>query len=257
MKISFRWFGSNDDSVSLEHIRQIPGMYSIVGALFDIPVGEAWPLDRVMALKKEITEKGLAFEVVESVNIHEDIKLGLPSRDRYIENYKTTIRNLAQAGVKVICYNFMPVFDWTRSDLAKELPDGSTVLAYEKSKIEQVDPMELVEKIGQSSNGFSLPGWEPERLKTIKALFELYRDVTEEDLFDNLKYFLENIVPVAEECGVRMAIHPDDPPWRVFGLPRIVKCFSKGSVILLRQSCDQIEMLVDFPRFLDFPYRIA
>lgn len=134
MKITFRWFGRHDDSVALEHIRQIPGMHGIAGALFHIPVGEAWPLEEVMALKKEVNDNGLRFEVVESVNVHEDIKLGLPTRDRYIENYKETIRNLSRAGVKVICYNFMPVFDWTRSDLAKELPDGSTVMAYEKAK---------------------------------------------------------------------------------------------------------------------------
>jgi mannonate dehydratase len=222
MKMSFRWFGSDDDSVSLAHVRQIPGVEVIVGALFHIPVGEVWPLKDIMKLKKEITDHGFSFEVVESVNVHESIKLGLPERDKYIENYRTTIRHLAEAGVKVICYNFMPVFDWTRSDLAYRLPDGSTVLAYEKEKIEQIDPKELVERMERSSLGYSLPGWEPERLKTLKTLFEMYEGVTEEDLFENLKYFLEQIIPTAEEVGIRMAIHPDDPPWSVFGLPRIV-----------------------------------
>ena len=116
----------------------------------------------------------------------------------------------------------MPVFDWTRSDLAYRLPDGSTVLAYEKEKIEQIDPKELVERMERSSLGYSLPGWEPERLKTLKTLFEMYEGVTEEDLLRNCKYFLEQIIPTAEEVGIRMAIHPDDPPWSVFGLPRIV-----------------------------------
>ncbi|KPC99765.1 Mannonate dehydratase [Geobacillus sp. BCO2] len=221
MKMTFRWFGKEHDTVSLDHIRQIPGVEGIVGALYHIPVGEVWPLDDILELKRQVNEKGFHLEVIESVNVHEDIKLGLPSRDRYIENYKQTIRNLATAGVKVICYNFMPIFDWTRSDLAKRRPDGSTVLAYEKQKIEQIDPEEMIRRVESGANGFLLPGWEPERLKTIKSLFSLYKGVTEDDLFDHLRYFLEQIVPVAEECGVRMALHPDDPPWSVFGLPRI------------------------------------
>jgi mannonate dehydratase len=238
VKVAFRWFGREDDSVSLEHIRQIPGIDGVVGALFDIPVGEVWPEDLIKELKEEINRNGMSLEVIESVNIHEDIKLGLPSREKYIENYKQTIRNLAKAGVKVICYNFMPIFDWTRSDLAKELPDGSTVLAYEKGKIESIEPMALIEQMENLSNGYSLPGWEPERLKSIKYLFQLYKDVTEEDLFNHLQYFLEQIIPVAEECDIKMAIHPDDPPWSVFGLPRIVH--SKGNL-------DKIIKLVDSP----------
>lgn len=238
MKATFRWFGKEDDSVSLEYIRQIPGIDGIVGALFDIPVGEVWPESRIMELKEEINRNGMSLEVIESVNIHEDIKLGLPSREKYIENYKETIRNLAKAGVKVICYNFMPIFDWTRSDLAKELPDGSTVLAYEKAKIESIEPLELIEQMKNLSNGYSLPGWEPERLNAIKQLFELYQDVTEEDLFDHLQYFLEQVIPVAEECDIKKAIHPDDPPWSVFGLPRIVRS---------KENLDRIVKLVNSP----------
>lgn len=238
MKIAFRWFGSEDDSVPLGHIKQIPGVDGVAGALSDIPVGEVWPFDQIMKLKKEIADKGLNFEVVESVNVHEDIKLGLPTRDRYIRNYKETIRNLSSAGVKVICYNFMPVFDWIRSDLAKEMPDKSTVLAYEKSKIEHIDPLVLMENMEKSSHDFSLPGWEPDRLKDIKRLFELYRYVTEEDLFQNLQFFLEAVIPVAEEYDVKMAIHPDDPPWAVFGLPRIVTN---------KKNLERIVNLVDSP----------
>lgn len=238
MKITFRWFGKTDDSVTLEEIRQIPGMDGIVSALYDIPVGEVWPLDRIMALKKEINDYGLKFEVVESVNVHEDIKLGLPSRDRYIENYKETIRNLARAGIKVICYNFMPVFDWIRTDLAKNLPDGSNAMFFEKAKIENLSAEEMIENMEKGSKGFSLPGWEAERLKDIKKLFAQYKDVTEEDLFANLKYFLEKIIPVAEENGIKMAIHPDDPPWSVFGLPRIVTN---------KENLERIINLVDSP----------
>ncbi|WP_044748333.1 mannonate dehydratase [Bacillus alveayuensis] len=222
MKMTFRWFGKDNDTVSLDDVRQIPGVDGIVGALYHIPVGEVWPLEDILDLKRQVNEKGFHLDVIESVNVHEDIKLGLSSRERYIENYKQTIRNLAKAGVKVICYNFMPVFDWTRSDLEKKRNDGSTVLAYEKDKIENIAPEEMVRRIESDSNGFLLPGWERERLKTIQNLFALYKGVTEDDLFENLRYFLEQIIPVAEECGIKMAIHPDDPPWSVFGLPRIV-----------------------------------
>ena len=117
MQMTFRWFGKEKDTVSLEQIRQIPGVTGVVPALHDLPAGAPWTMDRVQAMYDEITAAGLTMECIESVNVHEDIKIGLPSRDQYIENYKTSIRNLSKVGVKVICYNFMPVFDWTRTDL--------------------------------------------------------------------------------------------------------------------------------------------
>ena len=113
MEMSFRWYGE-DDPVQIEYIAQIPGMKGIVTAIYDVPVGEVWPMDKIVALKKRVESVGLKISVIESVPVHEDIKLGLPTRDRYIENYKQTIRNLGEAGIPVICYNFMPVFDWTR-----------------------------------------------------------------------------------------------------------------------------------------------
>ena len=161
MKMTFRWFGDQDDSVSLSQIRQIPGVSGIVGALYDVPVGEVWPMDEILALKKQANDAGLEFEVVESVNIHEDIKLGAPTRDRYIENYRQCIRNLAKAGVKVICYNFMPVFDWLRSNLSMPLPDGSTGMAYSDEIVRKLTPAKLAEQVADTSNGFVLPGWEP------------------------------------------------------------------------------------------------
>lgn len=221
MKMVFRWFGNGNDSVSLKHIKQIPGVEGIVWSLHDIPAGEEWPMDRILEEKKESEEFGFHIDVVESVNIHEDIKLGLPSRDKYIENYKRTIEKLGKAGVKVICYNFMPVFDWTRTDLFKEAEDGSTALFYEKEKVANMDPMELVKKIA-SNPSYTMPGWEPERLAVLSDLFRAYRDVTEEDLWNNLQYFLEQIIPVCKQNDVKMAIHPDDPPWSIFGLPRII-----------------------------------
>lgn len=224
MKMTFRWFGETDDNITLGQIRQIPGISGIVGALYDVPVGEVWPEEEIMALKKQVNDAGLSLEVIESVNVHEDIKLGLPTRDRYIENYRQCIRNLAAAGVKVICYNFMPVFDWVRTDLACPLSDGSCAMAYDNSLLKDMTPEELVNRVAQTSNGFKLPGWEPERLGALKNLLEQYQGVDEEQLFQNLKYFLDGILPVCEETGIKMAIHPDDPPWSLFGLPRIVTC---------------------------------
>lgn len=213
MKMSFRWYGETDP-VSLAYIRQIPGMHGIVSAVYDVPVGETWPVARIKALKATIESHGLAFEVVESVPVHEDIKMGKPSRDRLIANYQQTIRNLGAEGVKVICYNFMPVFDWTRTSLEKVLPDGSTTLTFSTAEADSIDV----------SQGISLPGWDSSyKPEELQALLAEYRDIDAEKLWENLSYFLKAIVPVAEESGIRMAIHPDDPPRPIFGLPRIVK----------------------------------
>lgn len=221
MRMVFRWFGEGNDTVSLDQIRQIPGVEGIVWALHDVPVGEEWPVERIQEIRKQTEVYGLHLDVVESVNVHEDIKLGLPSRDHYIANYIRTIEKLAEVGVKVICYNFMPVFDWVRTDLHRASGDGSTALFFEKARIHGIDPMELVRNIHDNS-ALTMPGWEPERLTHLSSLFEAYRNVTEEDLWNNLEYFLSAVIPVAEQCGIRMAIHPDDPPWPIFGLPRII-----------------------------------
>ncbi|TMW72295.1 mannonate dehydratase [Alteribacter natronophilus] len=221
MNMVFRWFGEGNDHVSLQDIRQIPGTKGIVWALHDIPAGEVWPPERIEEVKQQAEAAGLHIDVVESVNVHEDIKLGLPGREQYIENYKKTMKHLAAAGVKVICYNFMPVFDWLRTDLAREMEDGSTALFYEGSRIEDVDPFELAKTVAGNPD-VTMPGWEPERLAHLTELFEAYKNVTEEDLWSNLAYFLDEIIPLAEELDIKMAIHPDDPPWSVFGLPRLI-----------------------------------
>lgn len=223
MQMTFRWFGSEKDTVTLEQIRQIPNVVGVVPALHNLPAGEAWELDDIMKMKSEIEKAGLTMECIESVNVHEDIKIGLPTRDKYIENYKASIRNLAKAGVKVICYNFMPVFDWTRTDLAMDMGDGATCLSYDGVQIEGKSPEQMFKDIDDNSNGYAMPGWETERMPEIKELFEKYKGVTSDDLWNNLKYFLDAIMPVCEECDVKMAIHPDDPPWDIFGLPRIIK----------------------------------
>jgi len=222
MQMVFRWFGKDDDNIKLDHVKQIPAVEGIVGTFSDIPVGEIWPRERIVNLKNYINSYGLTLEVIESVNIHEDIKLGLPSRDIYINNYIETIKNLSEFGIKVICYNFMPVFDWIRSELNKQLEDGSTVFSYEDKFFENLTPEQVVKEMEENSNGLSLPGWEPYRLAELKTTFEKYKNIDEKKLFENLKYFLERIIPTCEECDLKMAIHPDDPPWSIFGLPRII-----------------------------------
>lgn len=222
MKMTLRWFGSDVDSVPLKYIRQIPGVKGVVTTLYDIPAGEVWPKERIRAINDEVEQFDLKILGIESVNIHDAIKVGLPERDHYIENYIKTLKNLSSEGIHLVCYNFMPVFDWTRSDLAKEREDGSTVLSYNQDIIDQINPTDMFKQIDTKSNGFVLPGWEPERMARIQSLFKMYKDVDSIKLFENLKYFLEAIMPTCEKYGVKMAIHPDDPAWPVFDLPRIV-----------------------------------
>jgi mannonate dehydratase len=213
MHLTFRWFGA-DDPIPLAYVRQIPGVRGVVSALYDVPVGDTWPRDRLARLADEIDAAGLRFAVAESIPVHEDIKLGCPTRDRLIDRYCESVRHLGELGVPVLCYNFMPVFDWTRTDLAMPLPDGSSALAYDDAALARID---------LSRGTGDLPGWATAYdAESLRALLAAYRDVTEERLWEHLAYFLERVVPAAESAGVRMAIHPDDPPWSIFGLPRIV-----------------------------------
>ena len=231
MKMSFRWYGP-DDPVTLQNIRQIPNMQAIVTAVYDVPVGEVWSRKSIAALKKQVEDNGLQFEVIESVPVHEDIKLGKPTRDRYIENYCENIRRLAEAGIRCICYNFMPVFDWTRTQLDHRLPDGSTSLVYYKEQVDAVDPL-------KSDSDLTLPGWDASYTREeLRAVVAEYNKMTEEDLWANLTYFLERIIPVAAECDVNMAIHEDDPCWSIFGLPRIITC---------EKNLDRFLKIVDDP----------
>lgn len=223
MQMTFRWYGEGNDRISLSDIRQIPGVDGIVWALHDKMPGEVWEKDEIAPVVSQIREHGFNADVVESVNVHDDIKVGLPTRDGYIDNYIETIRNLAPFGVKVICYNFMPVFDWTRTDLFHPVGDGSTALYYEASKIRE-DPKEMADYVMSFTEKYNMtfPGWEPERMARLDELFEKYRPVTKEALWANLKYFLEALMPVCRETGIKMAIHMDDPPWDIFGLPRLL-----------------------------------
>ncbi len=221
MQMTFRWYGEGNDSITQEQIRQIPGVTGLVWALHDKAAGEVWEVEEIEKMRRQIEDYGFHMDVVESVNVHDDIKIGLPSREKYIENYRQTLRNLAQFGVKVVTYNFMPIFDWTRTDLFHPMDDGSTALYYEKAKIQQ-DYKEMADYILKNLQGMTFPGWEPERMAKLDALFEAYRLVTKEKLWENLKYFLEAIMPTCHETGIKMAIHQDDPPWDIFGIPRLL-----------------------------------
>lgn len=211
MKMTFRWYGDNDP-VTLEQIRQIPGVTGIVSAIYNIPVGKIWPVEAIRELKEKVSRSGLSLEVIESVPVHEDIKLHRGKYQEYIENYKENIRRLAAEGIRCICYNFMPVFDWTRSRLDQPLPDGSNALVYYKEDVDRMDPAKM-----------SLPGWDASYFpEEIEELIRAYQILGIEGLWENLKYFIQEIIPVAIECNVNMGLHPDDPPWPIFGIPRII-----------------------------------
>lgn len=214
MQLSFRWYGDSDP-VTLDKIKQIPDMKNIVSAIYDVPVGEIWPKERIESLKASVEKEGLRLAVIESLPVHESIKLGDAKRDHYIANYKESLKNLADAGIKTVCYNFMPVFDWTRTDLEYELEDGSTALMYDHEFIQEIDPV---------TTSLNLPGWDESYTKDeMTALIEKYRQISEDDLWNNLTYFLNEVLPVAIEHDVDLTIHPDDPPWSIFGIPRIIK----------------------------------
>jgi mannonate dehydratase len=213
VQLTFRWFGEQDP-VTLGRIRQIPGVSGIVSALYDVPAGEAWKPAQVEKLAETIDRAGLRLAVIESIPVHEDIKLGRPARDRLIDHYAQSIRSLGAAGIPVLCYNFMAVFDWMRTDLAHRLPDGSTTLAFDQRAL---DTLDLSRGTGM------LPGWAAAYdSATLRQLLAAYAELDAEQLWEHLAYFLERVIPVAEESGVRMGLHPDDPPWPLFGLPRII-----------------------------------
>lgn len=222
MKWTFRWYGK-EDPITLDHIRQIPDMHGVVGTLVGKLPGDVWNYDEIKELKDLVEEKGLKLAGIESVAIHDSIKAGTAERDKYIENYKTTIRNLGKNNVGVICYSFKPIFGWAKTNLSYELDDGSVTLEYDQKIIDGIDPNDMFNLVSGQTKGFQLSGWEPERLKKFKKLEEMYSGITREKLFENLVYFLENIIPVCEESGVKMAIHPDDPPYEMFNYPRITK----------------------------------
>lgn len=229
MKLSFRWYGESD-SIPLEYIRQIPNMRSIVSAVYDVAPGEVWPMESLERMKQLVEQNGMLFDIVESVPVHENIKLGRGNVDELIEVYCENIRRCAKVGIRCITYNFMPVFDWTRTQLDKKAADGSTSLVMYWDQMKNLDPLK---------DDIHLPGWDSSYTQQeVRELISAYSELGEEGLWKNLEIFLKKIIPVAEECGVQMAIHPDDPPYSIFGIPRI---------ITNEENIDRMLAIVDSP----------
>ena len=215
MKLTFRWYGERDP-VTLKKIRQIPKMTGIVSAVYDVAPGGVWSEESIMKIKNAAEAENLEFEVVESVPVPEDIKLGSKNAPELIDNYCENVTRLGKAGVKCICYNFMPVFDWLRSELEHQQSDGANALAYDENTVLGMNPL---------TSELSLPGWDASYSKEqLKGLLQKYEELGEEKLWNNMQTFLEAVIPVAKKAGINMAIHPDDPPWGMFGLPRIITC---------------------------------
>ena len=257
MEKTWRWFGKKD-KITLSMLRQI-GVEGIVTALHDIPNGEIWTYEAVAEMRDYIAAAGLRWSVVESLPVSESIKYGGPDRDQLIENYIASLANLGKAGIKTICYNFMPVLDWARTDLENPNPDGTSSLYFDRADfayfdccilkregaekdydadiMEQVerkkatmtpeDDHKLVENIIIKTQGFvngNIKEDDEKPVEIFRSLLDLYKGITREQLRENMRYFLSAIMPVCEEYGVDMCVHPDDPPLQILGLPRIVTC---------------------------------
>ncbi len=244
MEMTLRWYGSQYDTVTLQQIRQIPGVTGVITTLYYKQPGELWTREEIRALKDEVAAAGMHIAGIESVNVSDAIKTGSEGRDRDIDNYIKTLENLGKEDIHLVCYNFMPVFDWTRTELARKREDGSTVLAYTQAAVDSLDPEKMFDSIAGDMNGTVMPGWEPERMARVKELFETYKDIDNEKLFENLVYFLKAIMPVCNEYDIKMAIHPDDPAWSVFGLPRII--INKENILRLMNAVDDVHNGVTF-----------
>jgi mannonate dehydratase len=258
---TFRWYGPADP-VTLAAIRQT-GATGIVTALHHIPSGEVWPIDEIEKRKTTILAAGLTWSVVESVNIHESIKTAGVQRDEYADKYISTLKNLSQAGIKTVCYNFMPVLDWTRTDIDYRLPNGASALRFQASALAAFD-LYILEREGaykefsakqQQEAKLFLDSLTNDQKKTLinnvmaglpgtkdvltidefKAHLEKYKDIDALKLKQNLAWFLQAIIPEAEKVGIKMCIHPDDPPFPILGLPRVVS--TENDLLDLINAC--------------------
>lgn len=224
MEIGFRWYGPSD-SIPLRYIHQIPGIDSIVGSFFNIPPDELIPENNIKNLKDYIEEYGFTFHGVESLPVHESIKLGKPDRDKYIEIWQQNMKLLAGAGVNAICYNFMLAFDWLRTELSLKLADDSVSNGYKHEDLKKIDLFT------------GLPDWSQTYTPSlIEEVFDESREVSREQFWENFAYFLKAVVPVAEELGIKLALHPDDPPWDAMGILRPL-----GSLESLQRLVDIVD----------------
>ena len=237
MHMGFRWYGEGNDTISLDDIRQIPGVETIVWSLHHKQAGEVWQPGEIDEAMTSITglsardraagiTKTFNADVVESVNVHESIKTGSTvlgmSRDQAIDAYIETVANLGKAGVRVVTYNFMPVFDWLRTEMFHPCPDGSTALYYNQHQVDQLSPQGIIDETLKGAGTLTVPGWEPERLAHLPELMEAYQGMDHELMYANYKYFLDAVIPTCERYDVRLAVHPDDPAFDLFGWPRVV-----------------------------------
>ncbi|MCM4167690.1 Mannonate dehydratase [Arenibacter antarcticus] len=251
LKSTLRWFGPQF-GVSLQDIREL-GAVGVVTACHDIPIGEVWSVEAIKSVKAEIESHGLEWSVVESVNIHKAIKYGLPDRDNYIQKYIDTLKNLSANNIKTVCYNFMQLIDWTRTNLSYKLPNGAISLLYDPIAVAAFDlfilkrenarefyNVETYSKAEVYFNSLStqqttllinailagMPGSkEAIPISVFKSTLEEVSGIEKPDLRENLAYFLKAIIPEAEKLGIKMALHPDDPPFPVFGIPRIASTY--------------------------------
>ena len=257
MEMTLRWYGTGFDTVTLKEIRQIPGVTGVITTLYDTKPGEVWSRERIRALKQEVEGAGLHISGIESVNVHDAIKTGAADRDVYVGRYIETLENLGQEDIHLVCYNFMPVIDWIRTDLHYALPDGSSSLYFnrirfayfdlkilqregaerdyspeELQKVEELDrritpeeKAELIDTIIVKTQGFidgNIQEGEQYPVRKFRELLALYKGIDRQKLRENLREFLKAVMPVCDEYGVNLCIHPDDPPFQVLGLPRIV-----------------------------------
>lgn len=257
MERTWRWFGKND-KITLAMLKEI-GVEGIVTALHDVPNGEVWTREKIHDLRQYIESYGMRWSVVESLPVSESIKYGGPDRDRLIENYKESLRNLSQEGIHTICYNFMPVLDWARTDLSHPNPNGTTNLYFSHAQFAYFDihilkrenaaadwPEEILKEVARlketmtpeddhrlvdniivKTQGFvsgNIKEDDEHPVELFRQLLDLYKGITKDQLRENMRYFLSTIMPTCDECDMNMCVHPDDPPFPILGLPRIVTC---------------------------------